>query len=108
MSTPLDITAFRKALNHDAEAEKMLLGLYIRTTDEALAAIHTAQPTAEWVGHMHLIKGAALNVGAQGMAAIAAEGERLGTADREAKAALLARLEAEYAHVRAYLLPLIE
>lgn len=106
MNTPVDIVAFRHAIGYDADAERMLLRLFLETVDAAMGKLHAHMPPASWEAELHLIKGAAMNLGAAKLTAAAMEAHAIKEAPQEEKQEALTQLSACYTEVREYLLPL--
>lgn len=108
MDSPVDIEAFRHAIGHDAEAERLLLRLFLETMDEVFARLHPAMPAASWAAELHLMKGAALNVRAAGLVEAAQAAHALKDAPQEQKQAVLAQLSAVYSEIKNQITPLVQ
>lgn len=104
--SPVDITQFRNAIGHDAGVERMLLGLFLETSDGAVERLRAAATAQAWEAELHLLKGAAANVGAARLAELAREGQRLGDAPAIEKQRFMELFLSAYAEVRDYIAPL--
>lgn len=108
MSPPVDMQRFREAIGHDAEMERVLLRLFIETTDEAIAALSPRQPADAWREQLHLIKGAALNIGAAGLASAASDARTATMPESDAQVQAYEAVCREYAAVRDWLTSLLD
>lgn len=108
MSPPVDMQRFREAIGHDAEMERVLLRLFIETTDEAIAVLSPRQPADAWREQLHLIKGAALNIGATDLATAVSVPRAAATPESEARVQAYEAVCREYAAVRDWLTSLLD
>lgn len=98
MQQTIDFEAFRANLGGDVAMEAVLLRLFVECGDGALAQL--SHNPDDWTQQMHLLKGAALNVCAPMLAAVAEEAESIPATDGVARERLLEQLQVQYADVR--------
>lgn len=110
MTEPFNIAELRANIGGDRPTEQLLLSMFIESTGaslELLAERFTATPDDDydslWKTHMHQIKGAALNLGADALCDLATTGQQEAKAPPERKKALLAATAAQFKQVEAYI-----
>lgn len=91
----IDIEAFRASLGGDKDIEARLLNMFIECGDGVMAHLQANPESCE--AQMHLLKGAALNLGAQRLADLAEEAGQMDAATREAG---MHSVAAHYAELR--------
>jgi HPt (histidine-containing phosphotransfer) domain-containing protein len=101
----IDIDLFVANLGGDVAVAKKLLRLFVETADSSFAALEQGLRERslhgeDWSQHMHLLKGAALNVTARRFAHLAAEGQQLEAESAQAREEFFLVLRSHYQQVR--------
>lgn len=102
---PVDMAHLRMFTDGDPDMEAELFKLFFEQATGSLQTLHTAKENTEvWRAAAHKFKGAAANLGAQGLSRLCFEAEK-GHADMsvQEKSALLDKIEISYTEVREFL-----
>ncbi len=90
---PIDLAHFRGFTNGDLQLERELASLFVSTAAIYLAEMRDALAhRRDWSGPAHALKGASANIGARGVATLAAQSEKATPTD-EALVALQASVD---------------
>ncbi len=108
---PFDKDAMLDNIGGDEDMLRMLLGLFLRTAEDVLAALDVPEAekagdayTKLWQQQLHLLRGSALNIGAQEFCACLSlaeyEAESLSASQKSARLDLIKTV---YADLRGYI-----
>jgi HPt (histidine-containing phosphotransfer) domain-containing protein len=103
----IDLVHLRRYTLGDARLEHEILWLFIGQAPTTLDALKQARTNQDWVMAAHTLKGSARAVGAQRLAKLAEQAERLGgPQNRDACDSLLRQLDEAAAEARAHIVAL--
>ena len=103
---PLDLTQLRTFTDGDAVAEKELIGIFVKQSDENLRVLkeNCIDGTCKaWVEAAHMFKGAAAGVGAGKLSQLCGQAQHLPDAKAIERLALVRLIESEYARTKNHL-----
>jgi HPt (histidine-containing phosphotransfer) domain-containing protein len=102
---PVDLTNLRSMTDGDSELEHALFAEFNSSFEAGITALHqalAANDTVSWHKHAHALKGIALNLGAESLAALCMQAQEQ-TLNTESPT-LLSKIEAEFTLVKQFLL----
>jgi HPt (histidine-containing phosphotransfer) domain-containing protein len=107
---PINLIKLRDIIGDDPETEQLLLSTFIKSTEESLTLLSNQFPASEqpkysqlWKGHMHQIKGSALNIGAEYLASLTSEMQDAYDSPLPEMKKMLGEINAELARIKKFI-----
>lgn len=110
MTSAVNLDNLHEMTGSDPDLEKELFGVFLTSAEKCLEALRASTgPGAEetWRTQAHAWKGMSLNLGADTLGQLCAQAQTSKEAPESEKMALLEKIEAAYADVKAFLQPLV-
>lgn len=110
MTEAVNLENLHEMTGNDPELEKELFSVFLVSAEKCLDALRISTGVGAeetWRTQAHALKGMSLNLGAEELGKLCAQGQTGKDANESEKKALLQQIEEAYAGVKAFLEPLL-